>query len=216
MKTTYKVTLATALGLGIAAVTLPLGAVAHEQGMRGEWRGAGHGGMGEGMGGFMRGGPGGFDFGAHDTDGDGRITEAEITARRADAIKGLDADGDNLLSADEIVAHQLRGAEDRAKARAARMIKALDGDGDGKISAAEMMMAHAGGASRMLERLDTNKDGAITEDEIGQRRAEHQKWREEHRGDRGRGDGWRNDHGQRHHEEHGDGETEGATPGAGK
>lgn len=216
MKTTYKVTLATVLGLGIAAVTLPLGALAQGQGMRGdrhdERYGEGYGGMG----GFMRGDGEGFDFGALDTDSDGRITEAEVAARRANAIKGLDADGDGLLSADEIAAFQLRKAEERAKQRAGRMIEALDSDSDGKISAAEMMMAHAGGFSRMFERLDADKDGAITESEIAQRRAAHQQWREEHRGDRGL---WRDrmdDHGPGHHGEYGDGETEGATPDAGR
>jgi Ca2+-binding EF-hand superfamily protein len=234
MKTTHKVTLATVLGLGLAGMTLPVGAFAQGMGMQGDRDGhrdggyhggyhdGGHGfmhgdrdgghhdgGYHDGGRGFMRGDRGGFDFGALDTDGDGRITTEEMAERRAAAIQGIDADADGLLSADEIAAFQVRKAEERANARATRMVETLDSDGDGKISAAEMMMAHSGGSPRMFDRLDANKDGAITQEEIDQRRAERDEWRER-RGDRDGDRGWG------HRGQRGGGQSEGATPEAGK
>ena len=122
---------------------------------------------------------GGPDFATLDSDGDGRLTSAELRAGRA-AMRGAgpdarfaeaDADGDGRLSRDELVA------------RIDAMIDRVDADGDGALSKAEMA-AHrpdrgrrgghgpmgrkdyggrAGGmhGRALFERADIDGDGAL-------------------------------------------------------
>lgn len=177
MKMFYKVTLAAALGLTVAAVALPIGAMAQ---MKGHTASAGFGQMGGQM---MRGAGGGFDFAALDADGDGRVTEAEIAAHRAAEIAGLDADADGFLTAEELSAHQMRMAQQMADKRSAQMLERLDADGDGRIGVAEMMMGAHGDQSQMFARLDANGDGAITQEEIAALRANAGQMRGNRRGD---------------------------------
>lgn len=178
MKTLTRLSVVALLGIGAAAVVLPLGAVAQ---MRdGAMPGANPGGMMGGMGG-MGAGP---DFAAIDADGDGRLTAEEVRAHRAAEIEGLDADGDGFLSAEELAAHSMRMAETRAQQHADRMLQRLDADGDGRIGVAEMMLAQHGGMD-MIARFDADGDGAVTADEIAEFRAQRQGRRDEMRGHRG-------------------------------
>lgn len=129
-------------------------------------RGMGMGGgmgMEQGMG--PQGGPmAGLDFAAIDTDKDGKITAAELTAWRAAEAKALDADGDGLISADELAKMQMKGMENRAQTRAAAMVSRLDSDGDGKLSATEMAARPV--PTGLIDRLDTDKDGALSQAEL--------------------------------------------------
>ncbi len=115
-------------------------------------------------------------FAQLDTDGDGKVTVAELNAfpaaRAAERFKTGDANADGQLSKEELAAsfEMMRAAEDLA--RAADMIARIDSDKNGSLSQAEMdaMMAQgpmkgAPGA-QMMEMADTDKDGAISEQEF--------------------------------------------------
>lgn len=133
----------------------------HAGGMRGEMM------RGE----MMRGGGpmADVDFAAVDADGDGRMTEAELTAWRAGRVAALDTNGDGLLSAEEIAAGRLADMRARADEMAARMIAAQDADGDGLLSAAELAAPPL--PPRLFGRIDADGDGAITEAELDAARA---------------------------------------------
>lgn len=104
-----------------------------------------------------------FLFDTLDADKDGKVTEAEIEANRAARVKAADANGDGLMSADELAAMQLAELTERAKAHAAEMVTRMDTDGDGMLSVAEL--AARPGPARMFGRIDTDGDGAISRDE---------------------------------------------------
>lgn len=127
---------------------------------------------------------GGRDGRSPDSDGDGRISQAEFVAARAAAFARMDADGDGRVTAEEAQAA-------RAAARTefmARRFAALDSDGDGMISRAEFEAGHTGRggfgrdghgrgemagegftreqaeshAAAMFARMDANGDGYVT------------------------------------------------------
>lgn len=61
---------------------------------------------------------------------------------------------------------QAQGSE-RAAKRAARMMDRLDANKDGQLTAEEMSQGRRGGGlERMFDRVDTNEDGAITKAEF--------------------------------------------------
>ena len=128
-----------------------------------------------------------FDFKAFDTDGDGKVTRAEVQAGRAERVKGIDADGDGLLSAEEMIAVDLAQERSRIEDRVKGRIAVQDADGDGKLSAAEMMVPP--GPARLFDRIDADRDGTVTEAELAQARdamrAKMMDRMQERRGDRG-------------------------------
>lgn len=127
-----------------------------------------------------------LDFAAIDANKDGKITPEEIDAHRTAQITAADTDGDGLLSADELSALNMSRMSARAGDMAQKMIERMDTDKDGKLSAAEMPARQGG--QRMFERLDTDKDGALSEAEIAaakDRMAERRGGKHRHGGEQG-------------------------------
>lgn len=171
----------------VAGVSLVVLACALTAGAALADRSAGMGGMGMPM--------QALDFAAVDTDADGKISAAELTAWRAAQAKAVDTDGDGLVSVEELSAMHLRAATERATERATRMMAERDTDGDGKLSASEMTVAPV--PARLFERLDTDGDGAISQAELTaarDRMAEHRGGRGHDRG-HGKGRGSHGGHG---------------------
>jgi Ca2+-binding EF-hand superfamily protein len=94
-----------------------------------------------------------------DADGDGKISRAEAASNQglAKYFDQIDTNHDGFLTPAELQAQ-------RAK-RAAAKLKAVDKDGDGRISRAEAE-AKAPHLAKNFDRLDVNKDGFISKDEI--------------------------------------------------
>ncbi|MFP4450871.1 MAG: hypothetical protein ACLFP0_08095, partial [Rhodosalinus sp.] len=76
-------------------------------------------------------------FDSVDADGDGRVTRAEIEAHRAARFAAADTDGNRRLTAGELSAAVADRRGQWHGERAARMIRRLDTDGDGALSAEE-------------------------------------------------------------------------------
>ena len=151
-------------GLGLAAVALPLSVLAQDAPAAGASEGAGAGPMSGPMDGHARGGFGAdVMFDQLDADADGKVTAEEIAAARQARVTGLDANADGLISATELAARTMEGMQARADAMAARRIAAQDVDGDGMLSAAELATPPMPVA--MFERMDSDKDGAISQAE---------------------------------------------------
>ena len=106
--------------------------------------------------------PQGF-FDRFDADGDGLVTAEEIEAARDARFAEIDADGDGSVSQEEFVAH----AGARASDRAVRMFERLDADGDGMLSRdAIEAQGRRGPGERMISRLDSDGDGAVSAEEF--------------------------------------------------
>ena len=99
-----------------------------------------------------------------DTDANGEISQAEIEAMKSARFKAADANGDGMLTLEEMQAHALQKAE----AHAARMLDKMDANGDGSLSAEEMSKSHRSG--HMFERMDADGSGSISKAEFEQAR----------------------------------------------
>jgi Ca2+-binding EF-hand superfamily protein len=99
---------------------------------------------------FAQNSPERFAFDIADVDGDGRISEAEMTRDAAAGFAGLDRDGSMTLTPEELGPHD--------PARFSR----VDANGDGVLSFSEVMR-HKLGA---LERGDKDEDGGLSFDEM--------------------------------------------------
>ncbi|MEM8978662.1 MAG: EF-hand domain-containing protein [Pseudomonadota bacterium] len=117
-------------------------------------------------------------FAELDTNGDGSLTQDEITARAKMRFDEVDTNGDGQLSSEEIAAR----ADERMAKRVERMISRRDSNDDGALSFEEMQGDRKG---RGFSRLDADGDGVVSEDEF----AEMQEKRSKRKGDRkNRGD----------------------------
>ena len=96
-----------------------------------------------------------------DTDGDGRITLAEMQATSAQRFARMDANGDGVLNAD-----------DRA-AVGAEMFAQADTDGNGELTAAEMKAAHEARKANRPERGDRADRRGTRGGDRSARMAEH-------------------------------------------
>lgn len=109
-----------------------------------------------------------MDFAAMDANSDGNITKAEAEAYRTAEITGIDANKDGKISAEELAAFQKakmqQNLDTRAKDMAAKMIERLDTDKDGALSIAEISARP--GADKMFDRMDGNADGVISTEEL--------------------------------------------------
>ncbi|MDP3195018.1 EF-hand domain-containing protein [Tabrizicola sp.] len=138
-------------------------------------------GMGGGMGVEGRGAMLTEMFDAIDADSDGKVTLAELEAHRKAEFAAADTNGDGALSPEELSAHQMARIQARMAERTQAMIDNMDNDGNGSLSEDEMGQ---GPGERHFARLDTDNDGAISKAEAEEAR--------QHRGKRGHGGGMGN------------------------
>lgn len=102
-------------------------------------------------------------FAQIDTNGDKLLSPDEIRAYVAGQIKGLDANNDGFLTADEIAAKMTQLAHDRILARATAMVARVDKNADGKVSVDELA-AMPMPMDRMVERMLKAGGGKITKE----------------------------------------------------
>ncbi|MFN7919534.1 MAG: hypothetical protein U0Q16_05520 [Bryobacteraceae bacterium] len=160
---------------------------------------------GEGRRGF--GGPGGEGrpsfmrmhpvLAAIDADHDGVIT-AEERAAAPRVLKGLDKNGDGVLSGEELRPQFRGGPGERGgeqRANSADMVNnlmAFDRNGDGVLEKEEVPERMQG----LFARGDTNKDGKLTRDELTKLASAQSSPGEGRRGEGGRGEGGRGEGGR--------------------
>lgn len=111
-----------------------------------------------------------------DKDKDGAISRAEAASHPllSKGFDTADTNKDGKLSKEELQAtHEaMRG---RHQERHEAHFKAADKDGDGALSLQEAEVASREKTARMFERLDANKDGKLTQDEMRAGRGHHHK-----------------------------------------
>ncbi|MEM7114636.1 MAG: aryl-sulfate sulfotransferase [Chloroflexota bacterium] len=99
-----------------------------------------------------------FIFNMLDTDGDGRLTAAEIEAA-PDILRSLDKDGDGGLNETELEGYGYHFMAGRVRANA--IVRMLDLDGDCFVSAADIA-----DAPNRIRRLDRDKDGIVRREDV--------------------------------------------------
>ena len=100
-----------------------------------------------------------------DIDGDGRITEAESETLRKTRFRMLDANADGAVTMQEIREQRQRMRDGHMKDRFGK----LDANGNGTVEKSE----YDAMADRRFERMDADKDGVLTLDEIRDHRHMH-------------------------------------------
>ncbi len=104
---------------------------------------------------------------ASDTDGDGSLSLAEVTASSswaAGRFDKLDANGDGQLTREEMSAARRNGHE-QMRAHAAERFKGADANSDGGIDLAEAQTGMPWLAEK-FSTADADNDGRVTPDEI--------------------------------------------------
>lgn len=93
----------------------------------------------------------------------GPMTLADMQARFDRRFDRMDANGDGVLTADEM--QPVQDGERGGGRGGGRMLERADANNDGRITRTEMRA----GAGAMFRMQDTNGDGTVTEDERPQR-----------------------------------------------
>lgn len=108
-------------------------------------------------------------FSKFDKNNDGRISRDEARVGADSMFNEIDTNKDSFISKEEMLAHQKTMHHEFREGMRERMRehwKSADKDGDGALSRAEVESAHMKRLSRDFDKLDTNKDGKLTEDEM--------------------------------------------------
>lgn len=103
-----------------------------------------------------------------DLDKSGTISPEEYASIGLGRIIAADANGDGVLSTEEI---QTKMEEDRKRRRQEAMMKRLDINGDGSITVAELKDMQ----DKRFAVLDRNSDGVLSEDEFQKMRGKKRK-----------------------------------------
>lgn len=101
-------------------------------------------------------------FDTADADKSGTLSLAELEAQRKAEFAAADTNGDGTLSADELSARALAKFQERQAERTQAMLDNLDNDGNGSLSEDEL---GTGPGERNFARIDTDNDGAISKAE---------------------------------------------------
>jgi len=110
---------------------------------------------------------GAVHFSNADTNGDGKLSRAEVGKAMPQLLRtfeGIDTDKDGQLSRSELRAWKKTQRSER-QARAGERFRHADTDGDGAISRAEAEK-HAPRLAKKFDRIDGNKDGKLTQEEL--------------------------------------------------
>ncbi len=126
-----------------------------------------------------------------DTDGDGRVSQAEFTAKdgkTAADFARIDTNRDGFVTAAEMDAYKARkdsgkdhGQSGHQQSGAGNMgnMRAADTDGDGRVSRAE----HTAWSAAEFSRMDSNRDGFLSSDEMEAHRGQMQHEGRQQQGD---------------------------------
>ena len=126
-------------------------------------------------------GAGPLNFEKVDTNQDGFIDKTEAAVAQAERFAKADADGNGILSQDEMKAHRMAKRAERRDKMGAKAFEKLDTNKDGSLSKEEFDAGMAARGERhkkrhgkraekrfgkMMKRLDTNKDGGLSQEEL--------------------------------------------------
>lgn len=95
-----------------------------------------------------------------DANGNGEVSLEEMTQHREARFKATDTDGDGFLSKAEITAR----AQGNASQRAGKMIDRFDANNDGKLSQDEM--PRRGKPEKLFGKLDADGSGGVSKEEF--------------------------------------------------
>lgn len=105
------------------------------------------------------------EFSEVDTNSDGKLSQDEMAAHAKARFDAADTDGNGKLSAAEMAAAKKKQQDDRRVRKMTKMIERLDADKDGELSFDEMP-GQKTRAEQMFSRIDKDGDGAISKEEM--------------------------------------------------
>ena len=113
----------------------------------------------------MRDGPMPTMFNQFDKNKDGQVSREEAREGMDSLFTEIDSNKDGLISKDEMQAHH-KAMHEKMGSIMREKWKAADKDGDGALSRAEVDAGNLPRLGRDFDKLDTNKDGKLSADEI--------------------------------------------------